>query len=268
MDLRQAIATVPAMMGLRAEHRWRWLVVSFLVGGGVGAAAAQWPAGPVALVIERFERKSPSWVSEQEGEGALFSVEVPRVTGGCGEEAKAALNGALLRLVEMPHKDSGAPSLEVQASSWLESWRGCRVEYPTSACVAQWWTRRKAKVLHNRGGLLSVQIAENWYSGGNHSNYRTRIATFDVSTGRRIDARDLLGAADRERLAEKVVQSVLESGAPCIHQSLVQRTPVTDNVAVVEGGLLYSFDPYEISGFVQGVIQHVVPWSVLDELRP
>jgi hypothetical protein len=99
-----------------------------------------------------------------------------------------------------------------------------------------------------------------------HSNYRTHIATFDVSTGWRIDARDLLGIANRQRVAAMAVQSALESGVPCFYPDLVQRTPLTDNVALVEGGLLYSLDPYEISGFPQGVIQHVAPCSVLDEL--
>ena len=261
MERCAAVAKVARVVRVRMGRRLWWVISAFSFGALGGAGVAMLREPPVSILIESFERRSPTWVSEDDGEGALFSVEVPRVTGGCGADAEAALNGALMRLVEMPLEGYGARSLEVQASSLLGKWRACRVDNPTGACVARWWTRREAQVLHNSGGLLSVQIAERWYSGGAHSNYRTHVATFDVSTGRRVDVRDLLGAVDRSRVAEAVAQGVVKGGVPCVYEDLVQRAALTDNVAVVEGGLLFSFDPYEVSGFAQGTIQQVIPWT-------
>ena len=257
------VASIGAVAAVRVGRWLWWMTSAFSVGALGGAGVAMLREPQVSILIEPFERRSPTWVSEDEGEGALFSVEVPRVTGGCREESAAALHGALMRLVEMPTEGSDARSLDAQAASLLEDWRSCRAENPTSACAARWWTRREAKVLHNSGGYLSVQIAERWYSGGAHSNYRTRIATFDVATGQRVDARGLLGVTDRRRVAAAVGQGVLERGVPCVYQDLIRRAIVTENVAVVEGGLLFSFDPYEVADFPQGTIQHVVPWDAV-----
>ncbi|MGC6488148.1 MAG: RsiV family protein [Planctomycetota bacterium] len=235
------------------------LSVGFLGGAGVAALRER----PLSIRIERFERASPARVSEREDAGAVFSVDVPRVTGGCGDEARAALNAAWMLLVEMPIRGQGARSLEAQAASLLTSWERCRAEHPTAASTASWWRRRRTQVLYSGDGLVTLQVSERWHTGGAHSNSRTRIATYDPASGRRVDARSLVAPADRSRLAAAVVQGVLARGVPCDRAALVARASATENVAVIERGLLFSFDPYEVSGFPQGTIQHVVPWSAL-----
>jgi len=249
------------------EHPWRWLTVSFLLGGGVGAAVVQCPADGVAIRVARFERASPTWVSEEEGEGASFSAEVPYVAGRCSADVQAELSAALLRFVEMPLVAAAPQPLEALAGSLLESWRSCRDQYPDGASAARWWERRQVSVLHSDAELLSMQVWSCIYTGGAHSNHRMQLATFDVATGRRVDAASAVAVEDRSRLAEAVARGVLGSGVSCDRERLVARAAQTQNIAVVEDGLLYSFDPYEVSGFAQGTLQYVVPWSVVGALR-
>lgn len=226
-------------------------------------------ARPVELRIERFERATSKWISEKRGEGAMFAAEIPQVVGGCSEQAMAAMNRALLELAEMRYEGLTHRTMDQQAARLLRGWRECRDEDPTGASSARSWTRREAKVLLNDGEVLSVQVSEAWYSGGAHCNYCSKQASFDVRSGRTLTVADVIGPGEQRALAQVVVDGLVAAGEGVWRsddQALLDTVARFRNVAVVEEGLLFVFDPYEIAPFSAGTIRYTVPWSELSSL--
>ena len=223
--------------------------------------AFTWSPAPVELHIVPFVRATPGCISRTKGEGAWFYEEVPLVTGGCSPELQDALNRELFTFCKLD-PDNPRRSLVEQADSWQREWREDRAAYPNSASTMHSWSHTTAKALYNADGLLTVEVA--WVGNGGHQNwYDTRVATWDVTSGRRVDAKGLVATERQAQLACTAARLLREDRADLYWDpdELRRAFLETENVAVVADGLLYSFDPFEIAGRPQGVIRHIVPWA-------
>ena len=247
---------------------WSAVVVG-VAASGVGGYWLVRADRPVVIEVGRFERSTPTWISEHEGEGASFTADVPRVVGGCSQAAQDILNQALVELVEMRYEGLTHRTMAQQAERLVKTWRDCRDEDPDGASSARSWTRRDAEVLLNDGQTLSVQVSEAWYSGGAHCNYCSQQASFDVRTGRKLAITDFIRSDARSALATIVLDGLVaatggEWGRD--RQELLDTIARFRNVAVVADGLRFVFDPYEIAPFSAGTIRHVVSWPDISHL--
>ena len=228
-----------------------------------------WRPAPVETRVVSFTRSTPGCTSKSEGVGAWFYEEVPLVIGGCSPELQDSLNRELLTFSKLD-PDNPRRSLEQQANSWLSTWRAARAEHPGAASTSHYSSNTTAAFLYNGDGLLTVEVA--WVGNGGHQNwYETRIATWDVTSGQRVDAKGLVSSHLQSELAETAAHLLLERSdinwAIRKNDKLQKAFVEHENVAIVDDGLLYCFDPFEISGRGPGIIRHTVPWSVVRALR-
>jgi len=125
-------------------------------------------------------------------------------------------------------------------------------------------------VLYQQGNLLSLGFFHYNYSGGAHGNYGTTGASYDLRTGRRLRYDDIFQPIAKARLPALLGQAVrplvgLAPGEPLDKQLFVKQMPVTANVFLTAGGVVFLYQPYEIAAYAQGEVRVFVPVA---QLRP
>lgn len=113
----------------------------------------------------------------------------------------------------------------------------------------------------NRKGIITFAINEYTYYGGAHGNYATVYQSFATTEPYLLDYATLFTEGSKEAIGkllnERVEQDRLYDNDEPI--------PVTDNVGVLENGILFTYPPYEIGPYAAGQIDVVLPYDVLRE---
>jgi hypothetical protein len=125
-------------------------------------------------------------------------------------------------------------------------------------------------VLCRQANLLSIGFFRYNYSGGAHGNYFTTAVSYDLRTGQRLPYDAIFqptAAAQLPALLDRAVRPLvgLQANEPLSKQLFVRKMPVTHNVFLAPGGVVFIYQPYEIASFAQGEIRVFLPFS---ELRP
>jgi hypothetical protein len=127
-----------------------------------------------------------------------------------------------------------------------------------------------AYVLCHQGNLLSVGFFRYDYSGGAHGNYLTTTVSYDLRTGQRLPYEAIFQPTAAAQLPAMLGQAVrplvgLKADEPLSKQLFVRKMPVTHNVFLTPGGVVFVYQPYEIAAYAQGEVRVFLPFS---ELRP
>ncbi len=142
------------------------------------------------------------------------------------------------------------------------------------------------RVIWNEAGLLSLGAYAYSYRGGAHGYHATTVASFDPLTGRRLGFDDVFrpgAAAHLGRALDRAARRQFalappaplggEAGAGGAGQEtgplFVAHIPVTRNMCLTGGGVLFVYHPYEIAAYAYGELELFVPFSELRAvLRP
>jgi hypothetical protein len=128
------------------------------------------------------------------------------------------------------------------------------------------------KVLHNRDGLLCLRMTTTQYLGGAHQMYSSRHLIFDLTTGGTLNLNDLLIDEWRVALTQMAtedlrVQFGLKEGEPLISPGPLQEEfKLNDNLFIIDEGLGFYFDPYEIASFSVGPVITILPLQKIRHL--
>jgi hypothetical protein len=107
----------------------------------------------------------------------------------------------------------------------------------------KWWVRRGIDVLYQEDRVISLRYGDDSYSGGESPIAEVLLASFNPQTGRRFTLADLLapgGEASLQALAAQRLRQI-RGGSP-------GPLPLDGHFAVVEAGLLFRFNPFELPG--------------------
>lgn len=131
---------------------------------------------------------------------------------------------------------------------------------------------RRAVIVRNDGGVLSLLLSDYTYAGGAHGNSVTRAYSFDVSTGELLTLDDISTdtAAFANVLANEMINQVKNS--PELQERIyIENTDLGSALSVLvrEGswyfdydGIVIFSDDYEISSHATGPISFRVPYDV------
>ncbi|WP_151087225.1 DUF3298 and DUF4163 domain-containing protein [Hymenobacter baengnokdamensis] len=125
-------------------------------------------------------------------------------------------------------------------------------------------------VLCRQPNLLSLAFFHYEFRGGAHGTYATTGASYDLRTGHRLRYADIFQPAAARQLPTLLGRAVrplvgLKPEEPLDKQLLVNTMPVTHNVFLTTGGVVFIYQPYEIASYAQGEVRVFLP---LSELRP
>lgn len=257
-----------------------------LVGTVGGQAAVLWPVRPVlGFTAQSFADSVaafPGQASSPYGHVSLQTL-VPVGTSAVAQAVAGHLN-QMLRGDSLP--GSPAPTAprqwQQQRAAFLKEYRAdakaMAVEpIPTDpdeaesyAASLRYESQSSVDVLCQQGPLLSVRFTNSEYTGGAHGNYGSAVYSFDLRTGRWLTYNELFRPEARQRLLPLLDRGVrrtvgLGANEPLDSVLLVKQMPLTKNVCLVPGGVLFVYAPYEIAAYALGEVQVFVP---LAEVHP
>jgi hypothetical protein len=125
-------------------------------------------------------------------------------------------------------------------------------------------------VYWNQAQLLSIGSYSYSFTGGAHGSYGTHVVTYDTRTGQPLRFADIFRPgtdAQLSRLLEQKVRQELhiKASEPLEETLLVSKIPVTHNIYLTGGGVVFVYTPYEIGPYALGEIPVFVS---LTELQP
>ncbi|MFP5286682.1 MAG: DUF3298 domain-containing protein [Thermoanaerobaculia bacterium] len=195
----------------------------------------------------------------EEGACASVSLTYPEITAAPTGEAKRALNRFVREIVLAPAiGEEPAATPEALAEEVLEEAERFRREVPDAP--GGWALERTVKVVHHTPRVVSLEAAEYVFLGGAHPNSTVTYASFDPATGRRLALEDLILPGMEERLREIAEKRFREAREIPPERDLAEEGfefeggafALNDNFAVLESGLVFYYNPYEIAAYVMG----------------
>lgn len=118
--------------------------------------------------------------------------------------------------------------------------------------------------------LVTYNISYEQYMGGAHPMGGSHPFTYDLETGRIITLHWLFKAGSTGRLSgviEDAVASQLGMSAEELRRSmLVDTMPVSDNVYIENGQIVFHYNPYEVMPYSYGSIDIAVPYYLVEDM--
>ena len=225
--------------------------------------------GAIRFNIHEISARSRA-CDESEARCARVKVTYPETTGGGTEVARGKIDLFLehdmvsrMRGFVSENVGSGIDNIEGLAAAFLAEHQTFVEEFPEA--TAEWSIEIEASMIYNTPAAVTIDITEFAYTGGAHPNSRRRLVSFDVSTGRMLGVDDL--TIDVEALTSLTEQLLradrgLEPDADLESAGFwfpEEGFTLPDNVGVVEDGLVFHWDAYEIAPYSMGPIDVTVP---------
>lgn len=254
------------------------LLLALACGGGPEAEPPP-PAGAPEASPEAEARRPPrqeavpgfsglSWETRtlertesgcEQGACGSVSLVYPEFTAAPTREAKRALNRFVREIVLAPavgEKPAATP--EALAEEVLQEAAQFRREVPEAP--GGWALDRTMKVVHHSPRVVSLEAAEYVFLGGAHPNSAVTYASFDPVTGRRLTLEDVILPGMEARLREIAEKRFREAREIPPERDLGEEGfefeggafALNDNFAVLESGLVFYYNPYEIAAYVMG----------------
>jgi hypothetical protein len=126
-------------------------------------------------------------------------------------------------------------------------------------------------VVTNDRNVLCISVGAFEFAGGAHPNSWVGYLNFDLRTGKALKLADLLvpgGKAKLDRIGERLFlgENSEADGEPLEWDFEPGNFKLNENFAISTGGLLFTFNPYEIGPYVMGAPQVFIPYKEMDAL--
>lgn len=245
------------------------LILAFACGGPPEAEppVAGAPRAPVQEAVPRpgrlaWETRTLERTAAGCGEEepcATVSLEYPEIAAAPGDAAVEALSRFIRDFILAPALgEEAAATPEALAEEVLQEAERFHREFPDAP--AGWSLERTVKIVHQTPRVVSLEAAESSFLGGAHPNSAVIYASFDPATGRQIALADLFLPTAGARLREAAERKFREARGIPPDRDLAEEGfefeggsfDLNDNFAVLEDGLVFYYNPYEIAAYVIG----------------
>lgn len=123
----------------------------------------------------------------------------------------------------------------------------------------------ETKVLLNRNGILSLSTNHFSYTGGAHADFLTVLDSYDVNNNKSLQLNNLVDAASIPALGNLIMKNI-DRGRMYDEDTVAEPS---DNFALTDKGILFSYEPYSIGPYISGEIEALVPYDeVVGILKP
>lgn len=124
-----------------------------------------------------------------------------------------------------------------------------------------------ASVVTNDNNILCVCIGQYFYGyGAAHPNHGSQYFNYDIRTGEQISLDDILLPGYKSKLNKIGEKKFVEANGAEGWDFEPGHFELNNDFAITPGGLLFSYDPYEIGAYVMGDPQVFIPFSDISDL--
>ncbi|NML67510.1 DUF3298 and DUF4163 domain-containing protein [Hymenobacter sp. RP-2-7] len=235
------------------------------------------PAGTLTLAVRYFADSLAAFPRQAKSPRARLSWQALVPAGGPAAP-RQALQASMLRDLRGDTTDARAPLAlpalyKQQRDTFFTDYRAELAATPAPTDTSDTGSYRAtlnyeqqtaSYVLFRGGDLLSVAYFTYDYSGGAHGNYGTTGASYDLRTGRRLRYDDIFLPSAAPSLPALLATAVrplvgLKPGEALDKTLFVKRMPITHNVYLTAGGVVFTYQPYEIAAYAQGEVAVFLP---------
>lgn len=203
---------------------------------------------------------------------AKISFEYPEITQAFDDKVKDSLKNYIMETLLSNYYKQKANSLNEMAELFFEEFKSFFSEMPGYKVV--WELTNTITVIFNNNSIVSFQSDYYHFSGGAHGMYGTIFTNFNSQDGRKLLLKDLLVTGYENKLnsiAEKIFRKKQELTAD---ESLEEagfwfdgnKFTLNDNFGIKDDGLIFVFNPYEITSFASGISEIIVPYEEIKDL--
>ena len=240
--------------------------------------------GSLSLAVRYLADSLAALPQEAKSPRARFSLQALLPTGG-PPAPREALTASILRDLRGDTTATKAPQplaalYQQQRDTFFKDYREEAADLPAPADTAEVGSYRASLnyesqlasyVLFREGDLLSLAYFVYDYTGGAHGNYGTTGASYDLRTGRRLRYEDIFQPSAAIQLPALLATAVrplvgLGPGEALDKTLFVKKMPVTHNVYLTTGGVVFTYQPYEIAAYAQGEVRVFLPLGLVRAL--
>ena len=130
-----------------------------------------------------------------------------------------------------------------------------------------WEHKSEIRVIYQSPDVISLEQETYAYTGGAHGIHHFSLYTLSKRIGRPLTFKDILGDQDPDTFVDKAENRFRETFSISSFQSLKDagfwfennRFHLPENAALLEKGILFIYNPYEIAPYSEGVLRFIVP---------
>jgi hypothetical protein len=239
----------------------------------VDTAPVDASASDLLFTIQRLERMDPGCSPADDGTGCTTIVlEYPEVSGAA-PAAEPIRRWIAARILAILGEDAPVESAEALVEGFLAENRAFREEF--SDAPGAWAVERIVTVAFQHPRVLTLSATDYSNTGGAHPLMVEILGSFDLEKGQLVMLSDLLNPGYSEALARLVEGELkrvrgLDPETDLVAEGffLEDGFRVTENFAVLEDGLRFYYNPYEIGPYVLGPTDLTIPYTALTEWLP
>jgi hypothetical protein len=251
----------------------RWECAALVTAlGFVALGGCAPPAGPVLKLADHSLTRTIDDCPEDPKDCTHVTLDWPVATGGVAAHAVNTWINSRLLAGGVASGDGALASPESVTTRFLSGFREFHSRWPDAP--DQWFLERKARVILDSLGVVTVRFDENSFTGGAHGMHATTYASFSSHDGRKLALADLVIAPSDTALAALGEQAFrvarrIPPGHTLADEGFFGegrgRFAFSKDFAVTRDGLTFQWDEYEIAPYAWGPTTMTIPWR---DLRP
>ena len=204
-----------------------------------------------------------------ESKCAKVSLKYPTAAGGqtgLSQNINNWANDFLVSLLDPGLELDAETSLESAVQGFFDMHQEMTAEMPE--LPGNYTVEVTDTILMQTDDLLTLRMDAYSHTGGAHPNTTAAIATFDKKTGKQLYPIDLV--KDLEKLYNAAEQKFRETRKEAFEEGFdfTESWPfvIAKNVGMTTEGLIFCYVPYEVTPYVLGFTEFVIPYDELEKL--
>jgi hypothetical protein len=167
-----------------------------------------------------------------------------------------------------------AQSMEGLMEQFIEEYKGVLKDFPDYSY--DWSSEKTMDILYRDANVLSLRFRDFSYTGGAHPLTVVSYNSFDLHIGERLQLSDLFTTGFEEKLnaiaeakfrAEKQIDSAENlNNAGFMFEN--DQFFLPDNFAIVEEGITFFYNSYEIAPYAMGATELILRYDELKGIMP
>ena len=227
------------------------------------------------LKIEKIkiEKKSEGCEKNSLHDCAELKIEYPYLSGSKNNKAIVSINNNIKLQLLQPILDEGEyNSLDSLVSAYFNEFNLVLKE--TVQPVQGWQIERIMKVRYQSAKILAIEYSDYSYLGGAHPNSFLTYSNYNLENGEQVSLDDCFNKDYVEQLnsiGEKIFrqQKNLTSKSDLNSEGYwfdENKFELNDNFAIIQNGLLFYFNAYDIAPYAMGSTELIIPYSEIKQL--